>query len=162
MADKITREKRLTARRVFLDPSTPTSWTVARVTLIAFIVWNLAGSFKSTVTSLTYLFFLIVLSIFFAYLIDPLVKFIRRPFKERNIEKIMPRALAIGIAYIFVFSILGVAISYLAPRVADQARQLAFNLPNYATTLQNNVEELNTRFENYKIPEETQKEINKK
>ncbi len=162
MADKITREKRLTARRVFLDPSTPTSWTVARVTLVAFIVWNLAGSFKSTVTSLTYLFFMIVLSIFFAYLIDPLVKVIRRPFKERNLEKIMPRSLAIGIAYIFVFSILGIAISYLAPRVADQARQLAFNLPNYATTLQKNVEDINTRFENYKIPEETQKEINKK
>ena len=162
MADKDTREKRLTARRVFLDPSSPSSWAVARVTLVAFIVWNLAGSFKSTVTSLAYLFFLMVLSIFFAYLIDPLVKLIRRPFKERNLEKIMPRALAIGIAYIFVFSVLGITISYLAPRVADQARQLALNLPNYATTLQKNVEDINTRFENYKIPEETQKEINKK
>jgi len=38
MADKITREKRTTARRVFLDPSTPSSWTVARVVFVAFIV----------------------------------------------------------------------------------------------------------------------------
>jgi predicted PurR-regulated permease PerM len=162
VADKITREKRLTARRVFLDPSTPSSWTVVRVVLVAFIVWNFANFFTTIFTSLASLFFLLVLSIFFAYLIDPLVKFIRRPFKERNLEKIMPRPLAIGIAYIFVFTILGVAISYLAPRVAEQARQFATNLPNYAVTIQSGITDLSSRYENYKIPENLQTEINTK
>jgi predicted PurR-regulated permease PerM len=162
MPQKKIREMRQTARRVFLDSSTPSNWTVVRIVLVGFVVWYFADFFWNKVSSLSSLFFLLVLSIFFAYLIDPLVKLIRRPFKERNIEKIMPRSLAIGIAYIVVFTFLGLAISYLAPRVANQARQFAQNLPVYAATLQTNIEELNTRFENYKIPEETQKEINKK
>ena len=69
---------RHTARRVFLDPSTPSSWTVVRVVLVAFLVWNLGGFVIGIVSSLTFLFFIIVLSVFFAYLIDPLVKLIVR------------------------------------------------------------------------------------
>lgn len=162
MPQKKIREMRQTARRVFLDSSTPSNWTVVRIVLVGFIVWYLADFFLDKISSLSSLFFLLVLSIFFAYLIDPLVKIIRRPFKERNIEKIMPRPLAIGIAYIVVFTVFGLAISYLAPRVANQARQFAENLPNYADSIQQNITEFNSRFENYRIPEETQKEINKK
>lgn len=160
MADKDTREKRITARRVFLDPSTPSSWTVVRVVLIAFLVWTVISFSLTILLSLTYLFFLIVLAIFFAYLIEPIVKFIRRPFKERSLEKLMPRSLAIGIAYIFVFTILGVTISYLAPRVADQARQFVNNLPNYALTAQNTISDVNARLKNYGIPQEFQTELN--
>lgn len=160
MADKETREKRLTARRVFLDPSTPSSWTVVRVVLLTFIVWYFATFFAGLLASLTYLFFLIILSIFFAYLIDPLVRLIRRPFKERNIEKIMPRSLAIVIAYIFVFTILGVAIASFAPKVIEQAKEFASNLPGYASSFQERVTELNSRFDNLRIPEDFQKKIN--
>jgi len=160
VADKDIREKRTTARRVFLDPSTPSSWTVARVVLVAFIVWYVADFFQNVLASLKYLFFLIVLSIFFAYLIDPLVRLIRRPFKERNLEKIMPRSLAILIAYVFVFTTLGVAIASFAPKVTEQAKEFATNLPNYALSFQENVKELNTRFENLRIPEDFQKRIN--
>ena len=39
----------------------------------------------------------------------------------RNLDKLMPRSLAIGLAYLIVFAVVGVAISYLAPRVANQA-----------------------------------------
>jgi predicted PurR-regulated permease PerM len=159
VADKKTREKRLTARRVFLDPSTPTSWTVVRVVLLTFIIWYFASFFAALLASLSYLFFLIVLSIFFAYLIDPLVKLIRRPFKERNIERIMPRSLAIVIAYIFVFSILGVGIASLAPVVTEQAKELTKNVPTYLSSGQGRLNDLNRRFQ---IPEETQKQINDK
>nr|HMS42571.1 hypothetical protein [Pyrinomonadaceae bacterium] len=136
MAEKEVRERKQTARRVFLDPSTPSSWSVARVVLIAFIVWNGADFLTDKVTSLSNLFFLLILSIFFAYLIDPLVKLIRRPFKERHLEKIMPRPLAIVIAYAVVFTVLGVAISNIAPKAANQARDFANNLPNYASNFQ--------------------------
>lgn len=159
MADKNTREKRLTARRVFLDPSTPSSWTVVRVVLMTFIVWYFANFFVGILTSLSYLFFLIVLSIFFAYLIDPLVRLIRRPFKERHLEKIMPRSLAILIAYIFVFTVLGVAIASLAPRVAQQGAEFAKNVPEYAQTFQERITELNQRFERLNISQEVQTAI---
>ncbi len=161
MADKFIREKRTTARRVFLDPSTPSSWTVVRVVLVAFFVWYVADVIQNLLSSLKYLFFLIVLSIFFAYLIDPLVRAIRRPFKERSLEKIMPRSLAILIAYIFVFTVLGFAIANFAPKVVDQAKEFAINLPVYAASFQDSVKEFNTRFDNVRIPEEFQTNINK-
>ncbi len=160
MVDKNIREKRTTVRRVFLDPSTPSSWTVVRVVLVAFIVWNVASFFVGFIFLLKYLFFLIVLSIFFAYLIDPLVRAIRRPFKERSLEKIMPRSLAILIAYILVFTIVGAAIANLAPKVVDQAKEFAVNLPVYAASFQEGVREFNTRFDNVRIPEELQTKIN--
>lgn len=94
---------RQTVRRVFLDSSTPSVWTVVRVVLAAFIVWHLGGFVAGILNSLKSLLFLVVISIFFAYLIDPLVRFIRRPFKERNLEKLMPRSLAIVVAYLIVF-----------------------------------------------------------
>jgi predicted PurR-regulated permease PerM len=159
VADKKIREKRLTARRVFLDPSTPSNWTVVRVVLLTFVVWYFASFFATLLSSLSYLFFLIVLSIFFAYLIDPLVKLIRRPFKERNLSKLMPRSLAIVIAYILVFAVLGIGIASLAPIVSGQAKELTKNVPGYLNSGQARLNDLNQRF---RIPEETQKQINDK
>jgi predicted PurR-regulated permease PerM len=121
-----------------------------------------AGFVQSIVSSLAYLFFLIVLSVFFAYLIDPLVKIIRRPFKERNIEKIMPRSIAIVIAYVFVFTVLGVAIAYIAPRLVEQAKEFGENLPVYGQSLRIRGHELNQRFDRLRIPDEVQSEINRK
>ena len=160
MAEKNIREKRTTVRRVFLDPSTPSSWTVVRVVLVAFFVWYLAAFLVGFIFSLKYLFFLLVLSIFFAYLIDPLVRAIRRPFKERNLEKVMPRSAAILIAYILVFTVVGAAIANFAPKVVDQAKEFAVNLPGYAASFQDSLKEINTRFDNVRIPEELQTKIN--
>ena len=162
MVEKQIRELKQTARRVFLDPSTPSSWAVARVVFVAFIVWNTSYFLASKVFSLTNLFFMIVLSIFFAYLIDPLVKLIRQPFKERHLEKMMPRPLAIVIAYAVVFTVVGLAIANLAPKAIEQAKEFATNLPNYASNFQDRLNDFNKRFENYQIPENVQKEINTK
>jgi predicted PurR-regulated permease PerM len=160
MAEKNIREKRTTVRRVFLDPSTPSSWTVVRVVLVAFFIWNGADYFVSFIFSLKYLLFLLVLSIFFAYLIDPLVRAIRRPFRERNLTNIMPRSVAILIAYIFVFTVVGAAIANFAPKVVDQAKEFVVNLPGYAASFQDSVKEFNTRFDNVRIPDEFQAKIN--
>jgi predicted PurR-regulated permease PerM len=159
VADKEAREKRLTARRVFLDASTPSNWAVVRVVLIAFTVWYVASFFQNILSSLKYLFFLIVLSIFFAYLIDPLVRAVRRPFKERNLEKLMPRSLAIIISYVIVFSVLGVGIAYLAPIVSEQGKELAKNAPSYVSAGQARLNDLNKRL---RLSDETQKKIDEK
>ena len=159
MADKNTREKRLTARRIFIDPSSPPIRSIIRFWLIFFILLFLISGLLFFVYELSSLIFLVFLSIFFAYLIDPLIRIIRRPFEERNLNNLMPRSLAIVIAYIFVFTVLGVGIAYLAPVVSEQAKELARNVPNYLSSGQANLKALNERF---RIPEETQKQINDK
>ena len=155
---EIVLEKTQITQRVFLDPSTPSVRSIVRVVLITLLLLFIMGFVTSLVVLLTHLFFLMVLSIFFAYLIDPLVKLIRRPFKERHLEKLMPRSAAIFIAYLLVFSVLGLAIASLAPKVIEQSKEFAASLPDYATSIQNRFSELGTRYK-YQIPQQIQDEI---
>src|SRR3954451_25355938 len=105
------RERQKHSRRIYLDPSSPQIRSIGRVVVITLVLLFIAGWLQTIITSLANLFFLVVLSIFFAYLMDPLVKLIRRPFKARGKERWMPRSIAIPIAYLIDFTIVGVAIS---------------------------------------------------
>ena len=156
------REMRQTARRVFLDPSSPPVRSIIRVVIISMLVIAVFDFTKSLISSLTKLFFIVVLAIFFAYLIDPLVKVIRHPFKVRHRERMMPRALAIVIAYLFVFTILGVAIANLTPVITKQARDFSVSIPDYTASIQDKINQLNARFSRMKLSEDFQKNISNK
>lgn len=149
-------------QNVVLDASTPSVRSVVRVVLVTLIILFVANSVASILVSLTYLFFLIVLSIFFAYLIEPLVQMIRRPFEGANRDRYMPRPLAIAVAYLTVFSTLGLAVAVLTPIVVEQARQLTVSLPSYAAALEKQFKFVSTRFERYQIPEAVQTQISEK
>jgi len=156
------RERHPNARRVYLDPSSPSLRSIVRVVVVTLFLLFIAGFVQTVIASLTYLFFLIILSVFFAYLIDPLVQLIRQPFKQRSIDKLMPRSLAIVVAYVFVFAVLGIAISNIAPRVVEQAREFGASLPTYGNAIRDRGNELNQRFDRLRVPDEIQTEINKK
>ena len=158
----VLRERQQSARRVYLDPSSPSVRSIVRVVVITLIIIFVAGSVQTIISSIASLFFLIILSVFFAYLIDPLVKLIRRPFKQSSLEKWMPRSLAIVISYVFVFAVLGIAIANIAPRVGEQAKEFGANLPAYGTSLRERANDLNRRFDRLRVPDEVQAELNKK
>lgn len=158
--DRLLEPKQIEPIRVVLDPSSPSIRSLVRILVVATIFLFIASRIENVIGSLTYLFFLLVLSIFFAYLIDPLVKLIRRPFKARKIERFMPRGLAIAISYLLVFSVLGITLASIAPRVSQQARDFAANLPAYGASVQRTVQDLNRRFERLRIPDEVQTRIN--
>ncbi|MEJ7698590.1 MAG: AI-2E family transporter [Pyrinomonadaceae bacterium] len=166
VSDKTTEEIGLTAERnanlVVLDPSTPSIRSITRVVLITLLLLFFAGFVQNILASMTYLFFLIVLSVFFAYLIEPLIQLIRRPFENAGRDKYMPRTLAIATAYLLVFSVLGITIASLTPIVVEQARQLSINLPVYASSIQESFRDLSTRYKRYQIPEAVQEQINEK
>lgn len=153
------RERQQTARRVFLDSSSPSVRSIVRVVIVTLLLLFVAGFVQGVLLALTYLFFLIVLSVFFAYLIDPLVRLIRRPFKQAKVERLMPRALAIAIAYLVVFSVLGIGIANIAPRVVEQAKEFGANLPTYGNAIRSRFSELEQRFDRLKIPDEVQSKI---
>ena len=153
------REKRTNARRVFLDPSTPPVLSIVRVVVITLLILSIYEFGKSILSSLTKLFFMIVLAIFFAYLIEPLVKLIRSPVRGKSYERLMPRSVAIVIAYVFVFTILGISIAYLAPRISAQVRQFASRAPQYASSVQEMINNFNSRLERMRISEDVQRQI---
>jgi predicted PurR-regulated permease PerM len=162
LSRKDRRERQQNARRVFLDPSSPTIRSIVRVVIVTLILLFVAGSVQAILFSLSGLLFLIVLSVFFAYLIDPLVRGIRAPFKARGAERWMPRWLAIFISYIVVFTLIGAFIATIAPRVAEQAKEFGNNIPTYAGAFRDRLHDVNRRFDRLRIPDEVQAEMNQK
>jgi predicted PurR-regulated permease PerM len=156
------REKQDTAHRVVLDPSSPSVRAIIRVVLVTLFLLFIAGYLEAVISALSGLFFLVVLSIFFAYLVEPIVRLIRGPFKRRSLDWLMPRAAAIVIAYLFVFSIVAIAISNIAPRVVEQAKEFGENLPAYGTAMRQRINEINQRFDSLRIPDNVQADLNKK
>jgi len=153
LSEEEKEEIRETGRRVFLDPSSPSVRSIIRVVIVAMVLISVFDFAKSILSSLTKLFFIVILAIFFAYLIEPLVKIIRHPFKIRYLERFTSRAVAIVLAYAIVFTVLGVAISYLAPIISKQAKEFEKNLPAYTVSLRQTIDQLNTRFDRMRIPE---------
>ena len=145
---------------VALDRSATSAGNIVRIVAITLILLFVGGFLANIISSLTYLFFLLVLSIFFAYLIDPLVRGIRRPFEARKADKYMPRGLAITIAYIFVFTVLGLGIWIMAPSVSEQGKEFGTNLPKYATEVRQTFNDMNRRFDRMRMPEDFQNRIN--
>lgn len=161
-AEEIVPTAEQNANLVVLDPSTPSIRSIVRVVLITLLLLFFAGFVQNILASLTYLFFLIILSVFFAYLIEPLIQLIRRPFENADKDKYMPRTLAIATAYLLVFSVLGITITLLTPIVVEQVKQLSINLPVYASSIQESFRDLGTRYKRYQIPEAVQEQINEK
>lgn len=158
--DRLLEPKEIEPIRVVLDPSSPSIRSIVRVTIVALIFIFIGSQIAEVIGSLTYLFFLLVLSIFFAYLISPLVRALRNPFKARQMERFMPRGLAIAISYVIVFSVLGITIASIAPRVSQQARDFAAQLPAYSQSVERTFNDLNRRFDRLRVPNEVQTKLN--
>ena len=148
------------ARRVFLDPSSPSIRSIARVVIITLLIVFLANRIEAIIGALTFLTFLVVVSIFLAYLIDPLVRALQRPFADTKYERWMPRPLAIVLTYIMVGIVLGVAIAIVAPSVIQQGKDFGANFPAYAASFRQGLSDLNRRFDRLRVPEDVQARIN--
>jgi len=158
--DEKTADQETEAVSVVLHPASFSVTAIVRVVLITLAILIVVIAIGGIFYSLSFLLVLLALSIFLAYLIDPLVKLIRRPFKQVKLEKYMPRSVAILISYAVVFTLLGVGITYIAPIVVEQGKEFGSNFPNFASSIQRQANELNRRFQRLRIPDEVQNKIN--
>jgi len=93
------RTKQQNSRRVYLDPSSPSIRSIARVVIVTLVMVFIANRLESIFGALSFLFLLVIISIFLAYLLDPVVRLIRLPFVNTKSEWLMPRFMAILITY---------------------------------------------------------------
>lgn len=140
---------------------TVSSWLVVRVVLITLFIVYAVGFVSSLFGWLVHLLFLIVLSVSFAYLMEPLVKLINGLFEKFSSGKAMPRSIAIALAYLIVFVGLGVSIAAIAPLASEQAAEFGKKLPDYAKTIQDRFNNINTRYR-YSLPKGLQDNISTK
>jgi predicted PurR-regulated permease PerM len=159
--ENILGEKSEHIQRVSLVSSSPSARSIVRVVVIVLVLLAVKDFLGVVLSSLTYLFFMIILAIFFAYLINPLVELIRRPFAA-SYPRLMPRSLAIALSFILVFSMLGVAIYYLAPGITRQARTFVENIPTYTTSVQSAINDMNRRLDRMRIADSMQTQINER
>ncbi|HWT02377.1 MAG TPA: AI-2E family transporter [Pyrinomonadaceae bacterium] len=115
------------------------SWPQTRAILRVIIIVLLVAAFMWVLYKLEGVLLLIVLSVFFAYLIAPLVEFVRRPFNLRGREHIMPRAAAIGIVYFVLFGSLILALWILLPKLNKQAQAFRSASTQFQTTAEGRV-----------------------
>ena len=151
-----------TPQLVALASTSPSFRSIIRVVVIVLVLLAVKDFIGSILSSLIYLMFMVVLAIFLAYLINPLVTLIQRPFEARNMGNAMPRSLAIVVSYLIVFTILGVTIWYVAPKIIEQGKEFAANVPTYTTSLQGRINDLNLRLDRMRISESVQTQITDK
>jgi predicted PurR-regulated permease PerM len=78
---------------------------------------------------------LLILTMFFAYLVAPLVRLAERPMRIAGTERHAPRGLAIGITYLFLFGFVCTGAGILLPKVTQQIGDAVSQAPVYAASL---------------------------
>ena len=79
---------------------------------------------------------LLVLAVFFAYLVAPLVRVLRRPISARGRSFVLPLPLAIGAIYAAIFGSLAVVAVLLLPVLNREIDELAKETPGYLARVQ--------------------------
>ncbi len=116
----------------------PPTRVILRVILIILtvtvVLWMIA--------KLTGIILLLVLSIFFAYLVSPLVEFLRKPrnMGKRVVE--MPKALAITIAYLIILAAIVFAFLVILPSLGSQFPEFAGQAKAYWKSLGDKTQQL--------------------
>lgn len=131
------------------------------VVLLGLLFYYLIKATLWVFYALTGILLVIVLAIFFAYLIAPLVELVRRPFNARGRERVMPRWLAIGVVYLAIFGSLGIGAWVLTPRLGAQMADMAKQAPDYVVNAQRRAERLNNLLEELHLPRSWRESANK-
>ena len=131
------------------------------VVLLGLVLYYLMQATLWVFYAMTGILLVIVLAIFFAYLIAPLVELVRRPFNARGRERVMPRGLAIGVVYLVIFGSLLVGALVLTPRLGAQMGEIAKQTPDFVLNAQNRAVRLNNILEELHLPRAWRESANK-
>ncbi|MGH9907168.1 MAG: AI-2E family transporter, partial [Pyrinomonadaceae bacterium] len=122
-----TKDIARTAARAAAQASWPQTRVVLRVIIIvlamAVTIW--------IILRLTGVILLLILSVFFAYLVSPLVDFLRRPIRIKGRERAMPRVVAVSLAYLVIVGAIITAFYILVPHLGNQFPEFAQQARGY-------------------------------
>src|SRR3979411_481300 len=111
------------------------AWAQTRVVLRIVVILLAVAALLWIIYKLTAVILLVVLSVFFAYLVAPLVDLVQRPLRIGARERVIPRGLAIGIVYVVLFLGIGLAIYFLAPQLGAQFPEFKVQATAYYKTI---------------------------
>ncbi len=149
-----------TSSSIVIDRSWPSTGTIVRIVIAALVVIFVFNRIETIIASLTSLFFLLILSVFVAYLLDPLVRLLRQPFKLYGYERLMPRSLAIVLSFLLVLSVVGFSVWNVSPLILAQGQEFSNSIPGYATKFRGFSTDLGRRFDRLRLPPAVEEKIN--
>jgi len=88
------------------------------------------------------LLLLLVLSIFFCYLVAPIVHLLEQPIYVGSHELRVPRSIAIAVVYVMIAMVVAVVAQLIWAPLSQQVTDLAKNLPGYVDSAQNSVNKI--------------------
>lgn len=120
-----------TAAKAAVEAAWPHTRAVLRVILIvlavAITLW--------VIVKLTGVILLLILSIFFAYFVAPLVEFLSRPIRISGRKFVMPRVVAIVLSYLIIVAVFVIGFYLLVPRLGNQFPEFAEQARGYWTSV---------------------------
>jgi len=120
-----TKEIARTASKAAVEASWLQTRLVLRVIVIALLTYYLFETTRWILVKLTGVILLLILAIFFAYLVAPLVEFLCRPIHISGRKFSTPRPLAILLSYLIIVAIVVLGVYLLAPRLGSQFPEFA-------------------------------------
>lgn len=100
---------------------------------------------------------LLIVAIFFAYLITPIVEMIRVALRLTNTRFF--RGVVVASVYGVVFGLIGLSGFLILPRLGEQVSSLAASAPNYLTDIRARTRGVHQLYEKYHIPPNTQQSL---
>ena len=143
-----TKEAAVTAAKTAAEVVGPPTRVILRVIIIILAVLLLLW----VIAKLTGVILLLVLSIFFAYLVSPLVEFIRRPRQIGNRQIGIPRPAAIALAYLLLLVGITLAIYIVLPSLLSQFPIFADQAKGYWKSLGDKAQQFNEYFRFHRMP----------
>jgi predicted PurR-regulated permease PerM len=104
------------------------------------------------IVKLTGVILLLILSIFFAYFVAPLVEFLSRPIRIAGRKFAVPRALAIVLSYLILIAAIVIGIYVLAPRLGSQFPEFAQQARAYWIALGTKMQSWVEYFRSHQMP----------
>src|SRR5882724_6566636 len=136
------------------------AWVQTRVVLRIIVLLLAVAALLWITYKLTTVLLLLVLSIFFAYLVAPLVDLVEKPVHIAGRDRKMPRGLAIGVVYLFLFAVVGAGIYFLVPQFAAQFPEFKQQATAYYKSINDASDRVNQYFTQHRMPPGMVKAVN--
>ncbi|HVQ40244.1 MAG TPA: AI-2E family transporter [Pyrinomonadaceae bacterium] len=148
MSTQDTKDVARTAAKV----ATEASWSQTRAILRVILIVLAVAVTLWVIVKLTGVILLLILSIFFAYFVYPLVAFLSRPIHLAGRQFSIPRTLAIGLSYVLIVAVIVVGIYFLAPSLGSQFPEFTEQARQYWNGVGTKMQGMIEYFRSHRMP----------
>jgi len=154
---QVTKDTAATAARAAVEAYGPSTRVVLRIIFVVLAVLALLW----VIAKITGIILLLVLSIFFAYLVSPLVEFLRRPRTIGKREIAIPKAAAIALSYLLILAAIVFAVLVVLPSLSNQFPEFVDQAKSYWSSLAIKTQQLMEYSRLRRLPGPVVNEVNK-